>query len=779
MKMGLRLDNVFRAEPKGTWSFLQESAQGLYIPAYQRSFSWEKDKVKHFLDNAASGLNQLIDNSDSITFIGTVITIQDTEYKTINPIVRAHVPRGVLTIIDGQQRLSTLLLVYCISHDMISTYMKKFEEENDAESVWIKDQAKELLAKLHLAFEMDMTAGDRRFYPRMIRAFHDQWSKDTEKAKYTTPIAFFLHKYGNHIRSSEPCATYNHDIPDGLSAEEAKEHNHVKSTLKVIRNCIENYLKDSEDIQNEIPSSQEISRSGNLQKLLANTEFSEEIVRVLNGNRNNPQTKCFQDLMRLLVYVSFINERVALTVVTAQKEDYAFDMFEALNTTGEPLTAFETFKPRVIEAEGLGEYKDSPSYPLMEKIESLLNGEKLSERHKATSELVIPFSLAESAYKCSKKLNDQRRYLRENYTKIEPIEGKRQFLQHLSDASEFLYKSWKSDLASYPNATNSQSPESLLALDFLKKAKHHITMGPLIRYYSWVSRNPSPQAFLDFEETLKTFAAFFALWRGSRTTTQSIDSVYRELMSTGFPSLNIHPLNRAAGHPPNLQSIRKFLVKSLIQAIKIGSKEDWITQCASNPVYKTRDISRLLLIAANHDSTVDTENHGMLMNSRPGYRTTLTLEQWQSEKYRTLEHIAPVTKSEEWDGSIYEDPTILDRLGNLTLLPKSSNSSIQNVGWEKKKLYYSLLSATSTEEFDAIKERASAAGLDLSNTTIEIIDNTNYMHHLSTLKNVSAWTVELINIRSKNIASIAWDRLIKWMGVENPNAQLEDFLENN
>ena len=103
--MSLRLDQVFRAEPKSSWSFLQEAAQGLYIPAYQRPYSWSQEQVNEFIENAVHGLNLLSDSEDSITFIGTIITIQDTQYQTISPIVREDVPRGVLTIIDGQQRL--------------------------------------------------------------------------------------------------------------------------------------------------------------------------------------------------------------------------------------------------------------------------------------------------------------------------------------------------------------------------------------------------------------------------------------------------------------------------------------------------------------------------------------------------------------------------------------------------------------------------------------------------------------------------------------------------
>ena len=52
--------------------------------------------------------------------------------------------------------------------------------------------------------------------------------------------------------------------------------------------------------------------------------------------------------------------KVGVTVVSAPGA-YAFDMFESLNTTGEPLTVFETFRPKVIQAEGLDKYENSDS----------------------------------------------------------------------------------------------------------------------------------------------------------------------------------------------------------------------------------------------------------------------------------------------------------------------------------------------------------------------------------------------------------------------------------
>ena len=110
-------------------------------------------------------------------------------------------------------------------------------------------------------------------------------------------------------------------------------------------------------------------------------------------------------LLRSIIFARYLNYHVAMTIVTAGNEDDAFDMFEALNTTGEPLTAFETFKPKVIEKETLSEYENSSSYESINQIEEYLDrNRKADVRQRATSELLVSFALAESGYRLQKKL---------------------------------------------------------------------------------------------------------------------------------------------------------------------------------------------------------------------------------------------------------------------------------------------------------------------------------------------------------------------------------------
>src|SRR5262249_8479270 len=55
---------------------------------------------------------------------------------------------------------------------------------------------------------------------------------------------------------------------------------------------------------------------------------------------------------RLLLVASFLLTGVLVIDVKAPDEDYAFALFEPLNTTGQLLTALETLKPLVVQSEG-------------------------------------------------------------------------------------------------------------------------------------------------------------------------------------------------------------------------------------------------------------------------------------------------------------------------------------------------------------------------------------------------------------------------------------------
>ena len=244
-------------------------------------------------------------------------------------------------------------------------------------------------------------------------------------------------------------------------------------------------------------------------------------------------------------------DRVAVTVVTAKNEDYAFDMFEALNTTGEPLTAFETFRPKVIEAEGLTKYDASPSHAWMKAVEEYVGQyDKAQDRHKATTTLLLPYALAETGKKLAKRLTEQRKYLRGGFDDLADLPARREFVQHLSYTADFLRHLWPDDKKKRPTLDTDEFPAhdaTLLCLDALRGAGHHMPIGLLSRFYALYRTADAigkPAALREMQEAILAVTAFFVLWRGSRRTTANIDTHYRRVLSDGIDAAGVKAFSR-------------------------------------------------------------------------------------------------------------------------------------------------------------------------------------------------------------------------------------------
>ena len=109
-----------------------------------------------------------------------------------------------------------------------------------------------------------------------------------------------------------------------------------------------------------------VAEDFDFQEAVLKEKFPENVCNILSNESNDD----FKELIRLVFFANFLMNRVGVTVVSAPGA-YAFEMFESLNTTGEELTIFETFRPRVIETERLDKYEKSDSREYMGTIESI------------------------------------------------------------------------------------------------------------------------------------------------------------------------------------------------------------------------------------------------------------------------------------------------------------------------------------------------------------------------------------------------------------------------
>jgi len=770
----LQVKDVFDADPKSTFELLCTNGQGLYVPAYQREYSWDKDNVKRLIDDAMHGLAFLVGHEDSITFIGTIIAIHDTDFKTVQPIVRREVPPRVMSIIDGQQRLSTLLVLNVVLHETIKARLRRIARSTDAVDVWLAEVCQSTIASVQKTFEEDMQHGEEscRWYPRMIRAYVDQWSKKAEQAQYTSPIAKFVHEYGIHDRAGR--GVYTYAVPEGDPRED--DHVHLKKIQGLVKRLIKKNVAEGTGDMEPIQCAA-CATSANIAKALFNEDaFPEAVQERLRAT--DDETGKWRELFRLVAFTNFELNRMGFTVVTAKNEDYAFDMFEALNTTGEPLTAFETFKPRVIAAEGLGEYKGSDSYTHVEKIEAFLSKYDKSKKQAGTSDLLIPFKLAESGEKLSKRLSEQRRILRSDYEKLPAIDEQRAYLRHIAHASTFSESVWSPfDRTADPDihVLEDDREDCQLCLDLLKQAKHTITMAPIMRYWSAVRLATGEErqaAKRELAAAIKAITAFSVIWRFANTGTAGIDAIYRKILREGYGAVGLHALARR----PNGETLQVPETSTLKEALRhrlaedrIATSAQWVDRAHELPAYTNQSqMTRFLLLAATHDTMPDEANPGLVKKTRPGTLDAFNYRKWRNDEWLSIEHVAPKTRpADGWREDLYGNPRSIHRIGNLVLLPAKVNASLGNKAWTVKKLIYRVLCARDEDEIERRLAETVAAGIEFPESTEEVIRNARFLPQVEAISEYGGeWTLEFIEERSKRILEIAWDRFAGWLGID-------------
>jgi hypothetical protein len=431
--MTLEVENVFKAETKSSFVLLAQGGNGFYVPAYQRDYSWGKKEIGRLIDDTLQGLAQLFRSEDSITFIGSIILIRDNRHETINPLVKGHVPGGVLLVIDGQQRLTTLLMLNLVLHNEIEVRAKDLAKDASAIAEWVKEQKQQILAKIRSTFEIDFNVGDDtfRYYPKMIRAFDDSWSWQVTKAAYASPVARIIRDYIQHHR----------DKPGARFTPKTGEQRNllIEKAIAVIARRIKRIAEGALGVEDEddddetgldFLSASRFKASADMLQSFLNTDLRDDVRELFDAQSGDKKTKSALELFRLFVFARYVLDRVAVTSVVASNEDYAFDVFESLNTTGTPLTAIETFKPQVVNVEGLSTFEKSPAYACFREIDSF--SEAYSEHPKklaATNRLLIAFALLERGEKLSKHLSIQRRFLRKHFEKLQTPNERNEFLQ--------------------------------------------------------------------------------------------------------------------------------------------------------------------------------------------------------------------------------------------------------------------------------------------------------------------------------------------------------------
>lgn len=751
------ISRVFTHDSESVVNFFQQPGIGYYIPLYQREYSWDTENIDQLMEDICSGVRDSIDRTcDPIHFMGTVILVTESNpVANIKPLDQRALPVRVDNVIDGQQRISTITLLACQLYEKIHQLKEKLPSTNDFDG--LKEAADTYLGNLLEIFSIDLKRGIPKRKPIIIRASIDQWTLDGNDDNYKSEVSSYLASF---IRSIDSNSTF--PLVTGKSS--------VKKNLRKISESLKSVGQAHLNSESDFPSAWEI-----LSKLSEQEEKDfwiyprpDLIGRV--KNRRNPmatEEKQICEMVQLFAFSQYLLQRCCFIVIQPVSDVRAFDMFQSLNATGTPLTAFETFRPLVVNYVELSSssFKGSNSSFYLEPVDNLLSSTtSASAKNKLTNDFLTLLALTSDGSKLSKQFSTQRRWLNSGYEAHSSLKQREEFIRRMGNLALFWTKVIEFNPLKTPcingleAITEKSRKTATTCILYLQKANHKMANTVLSRFYSQILRG-NQEADKNFVEACKIVAAFYTLWR-SALSNAGLDEVYRRL-------LRDHISWEKGDDELTVQFISKYF-KSVLTDKGIASKTDWLSKARSFLKYDEAGIvCRFALFVVSEDTVPDPSSPGLISNGTTGSTPPyLTPERWVSEELKSIEHIAP-QKPEyrfNWDPLLYEEEDY-QRIGNLTLLPTPINSSLSNRGWIEKFIYYEHLAETNQSRLAQLASEAQVYGVNLHPQTVELLTSTPSKHHILPIVHLGkngVWDRDFVDRRSECICDILWNRLDQW-----------------
>ena len=597
----------------------------LIIPSYQRPYAWKSEDIEEIFQTISNTRQY----GEEICFFGSIILSKKGNEGN-------GFGQEEYYIIDGQQRLSSFLLILRVILDELKYLSEKLKSVSTLTEQQIekKLQLKDKESKLS---EIIQTVSLKR----EISSFENEIS-----------ILNFIKNSGDYD-----------SLPDHLD----------EKVIKIYESCPIRY-------ENEVPDSANVK------------QFNNYINEILD----------FLDLV--LNKIKFC----LICITGKNSEDFAINLFNTLNTTGQPLTAFEVLKSELhtINRE-LSEEID--------KIQSEIIKHYTFKRKKIvthTGKLLLYLALyrgdfTENNYALSdNKFKDQRGYLNEALKS----ESADKLVKDIKDINDFYSNHWL-NLNSLSDLLGGD--DERVCFQFLSELKHDRVLPILIRFYK--------NNLESLGKCVKICTAFSSLWRAyCDGGTSGIDKAYKD-MSSKIRDFKIETLNKSL----KKNFLKKLSLKNIEQA-----KNEWIQKMITSTIYKNKKLSKLLLFLAYNQRYFD--NNKKLLIKGKGVNI-LDIYHWKHLDYKTIEHIIPKS-----------DNIVIGHthtLGNLTLLPKALNSSIGNKPFSKKLKQYKQFCSKENE------------------------DKYPYLPIIKHIANYDKFTKQEIEERSKILSEFIWQTLAEdWLG---------------
>jgi len=756
------LHNIFNVNAvKGLLQLVETNGVGFIIPEYQRPYRWPEENVERLMSDLLEGVNDVYLNGadESTLFLGTLLVVQTPNSDISRYIADADYssPAGMYYIVDGQQRLSTMAILAVVLHRKINTVLNQLQttyENNEQKDDFIRTKNivnQLILNKLKKFYCVTINGtANPQDKPIIIRKGEEFWQRNGDD-KYVSPIARFIADY---IRTQGETDYSNMD----------ERYGYIQVNQKKITNFIEQKLCIKDSFTSNEPIDEEIVVNKIIKKLFPETHHI-EIKLLFEGN--NAKDNNISELIKMCLFSLYFFEYCCVNYLEPKTHQWAIEVFQSLNSTGMPLTSLEVYKAYVYQnRDKVREYNNIVN-DAFESVESLVV--ESDNPANQTNIYLTALALGFDGTKLGTQYKKQEKYLKDQFNNNNRRELIFKYMLHMSEYMHFRNKP-DSSFVTNPAPKIELAYLSLLFLD----AMNFHTVHPLLALFY----NDNDLFHDDFIDACNATAAFYALWRSVQSSS-NLDTVARTLMENNVQKKNNHVvmnwLQSLTKKKITIQEY-KLALKNILEDQGILQKDSWLDKARGNLDYPNSSIlCRFILFLSIHNTMSD--GSGGIQLAMDTYYPFLKGGNWKgSENFSTVEHIAPQNPKDNssWHSGIYgvnSQGPVYHSIGNLTLLPKSMNSIVGNLDWNYKHKFYAHLANPSIQSRNELLQLDGKGEVRrFTKAAKKVLGNaSSYFPYLQSIvvlpSDTQSWTREIIEKRTEQICSLAYDRLSKWLEV--------------
>jgi len=779
----------FKHDAASLHDFFSQGGRGFYVPYYQRNYSWDEENATKLIGDIFSSIKRTLSKPNNSIFLGTVILHDE---KNVVTGVHSDTPNlltKVANVVDGQQRITSIAILACAIEEQINQIVPKLKAlagsatEFDTLATELTDELPNI--RRFYSVEITKTGAQPKLKPKIIRAgdvsanpVSDQWTLGGDI---------------NHFYRSNTSSFLSKFIA-GIAIDMIPTDERLGSVLEVFREKISEEITGADaGLATGLLSANGLT-DGSLSNFMA---YPPNWANVHTLPPDEQALYCGG--MLLLAVCSFLKNSCHLVVIECLDLGLAFDMFQSLNATGTPLTAFEVFKPQIVKAWGAG--YSTAIKPQVDRIEKVFETESnSSDKEELTDKVIVSSALVFNGMERSRRFSEERDCLTDtlddSLSAGVPTQTSIDFVTSIADQADYFLTFIKPRRSPKNSATfglcnhlltmgltPQQADSAALCVFYLKDAGHQFAHAVLSVFYSKLLRAQSNAAAkmaaaTEFVAVCEATAAFFTLYMGAQQG-RFPDSDYRALFQS--TAGNISFANGAANQTAVFvkAAFRQALENQKIydSANPVAARQIWVDLAKENAWYSRKAVCRFALLVSAHDAAPDLTagNEGLFTNGMPNCSDLLNCRIWHMSSYEVIEHVATreqpssIKFAAHFDATIYPgNYSIVDKLGNLTLLSGAVNSSIYSEWPDKVFYYWNLTTPGSTAVGPTGAALAASLGIGSVPPALSaLVAASSYLSHLAPLalrgQQGLNWDAAFIARRSEHLCQRVFDKLDTWL----------------